>query len=43
MDIELEDASIIVKKNQLLWSSRKRDIQLFLGIVTYAPPCILKK
>jgi hypothetical protein len=39
MDIKLEHTSIIDKKNQLLDSSHKGDIQLFFGIVTFAPPC----
>jgi hypothetical protein len=40
MDVKLEHVSIIDKKNQLLCSSHKGDIQFFFGIVTFAPPCI---
>ena len=40
MNIKLGHVSIIGKKNQLVCSSRNRDIQFFFSEVTFAPLCI---
>ena len=40
MDLECEYASIFGKKNELVWSSRNGDMQIFLTLRTFGTPYI---
>jgi hypothetical protein len=42
MNINFRYASIIDKKISFLAQVKKENIQIFFGIVTFGPPCILR-